>query len=151
MSNEDLKCTYCNKSYSTKYTRSRHEEKCKYILEIQQLKERINILEKENIELKNKEKIDINYNYVNEYFKEDKQIDENDSFDFSSFSSGFNTPIETNNDLKEEQNNKYKNKTFNEFIDKYIYHIKNFDQIEKNKENKYNLYKLQKLKQINKK
>ncbi len=157
MSSQELKCNYCDKSYSTKYTKNRHEEKCKYIIEIEKLKQLINIyketinnLEKENIELKNIKNTKIEYNYVNEYFIEEKQFNETDTFDFNSFSSGFNTPVEIINENQEKQNNK----TLNEFIDIYIYHIKNFSQIqikEKNRENRLYLYKIQKLKQINKK
>ena len=102
MSNDvDLKCNYCNKTYSTKYTKTRHEEKCKYIIEIDKLKEKIKYLEIENKELKNKEEIE--YKYVNEYFKEEKQ---EEVFNFSSLS-GFNTPTEIPLvEIKEEQINK---------------------------------------------
>jgi hypothetical protein len=154
MSNDDnLKCNYCNKSYSTKYTKTRHEEKCKYIIEIDKLKEKIKYLEIENKELKNKQEIE--YKYVNEYFKEENQ---EEVFNFSSLS-GFNTPIEVPVvevpielplEIKEEEINK--NKFIYDFIENYICNIKNFNKINyKRQENKYNLYKIQKLKQINKK
>lgn len=146
MSNDvDLKCNYCNKTYSTKYTKTRHEEKCKYIIEIDKLKEKIKYLEIENKELKNKEEIE--YKYVNEYFKEENQ---EEVFNFSSLS-GFNTPTEIPLiEIKEEQINK--NKFIYDFVENYIYEIKNFDKINnKRQENKYNFYKIQKLKQINKK
>jgi hypothetical protein len=156
----EIICKYCNKTYSTKYTKTRHEEKCKYINEIKELQEKIIKFEEEKSkyineikelhnlskqyeeriikfeqeikELHNLTKSKLEYKYVNEYFK------------FNSLSDADNTP-EKAIDVKS-------NKNISEFIDIYIYHIKNFTQIKKKQvNNNYNLYFIQKLKQNNKK
>ncbi len=149
--NEELKCNFCNKLYSTKYSRIRHEEKCKNNLEVEKLNKDIFdrdividelkniIIEKDNIIKQLKSQIFTCDNYFNEDDHNDNHI---------------------NNMLFEELEHTHINETkqqnlikirYNDFVQKYITLIKTNEKIEIKIDNSnYNLFKIKK-KQNNKK